>query len=110
MEEGGEIDLSQFRLWYQQAGTPHVRALLHHDPAAQTVTLLLEQTVPPTPGQPEKRPMAIPLRTALFDPETGRNRGDELLMLRETRQSFTFEGWATAPILSSRRRNPPCGR
>ena len=103
MEEGGEIDLSQFRLWYQQAGTPHVRALLHHDPAAQTVTLLLEQTVPPTPGQPEKRPMAIPLRTALFDPETGRNRGDELLMLRETRQSFTFEGWATAPILSINR-------
>ena len=103
MEEGGEIDLSQFRLWYQQAGTPHVRALLHHDPAAQTVTLLLEQTVPPTPGQPEKRPMAIPLRTALFDPETGRNRGDELLMLRETRQSFTFEGWTTAPILSINR-------
>ena len=103
MEEGGEIDLSQFRLWYQQAGTPHVRALLHHDPAAQTVTLLLEQMVPPTPGQPEKRPMAIPLRTALFDPETGRNRGDELLMLRETRQSFTFEGWATAPILSINR-------
>ncbi|GGA04368.1 aminopeptidase N [Sphingobium fuliginis] len=103
MEEGGEIDLGQFRLWYEQAGTPHVRALLTHDPVARSVTLLLEQTVPPTPGQPEKRPMAIPLRTALFDPETGENRGDELLMLTEARQSFTFQGWTAAPILSINR-------
>ncbi|EQA99910.1 aminopeptidase N [Sphingobium sp. HDIP04] len=103
MEDGGEIDLAQFRLWYEQAGTPHVRALLSHDPATQSVTLLLEQSVPPTPGQPEKRPMAIPLRTALFDPETGQHRGDELLMLTEARQSVTFAGWPTAPILSINR-------
>ncbi|WP_327753260.1 aminopeptidase N [Sphingobium sp. SJ10-10] len=103
MEEGGEIDLSQFRRWYEQAGTPHVRALLTHDPATQTATLLLEQAVPPTPGQPEKQPMAIPLRTALFDRETGKDRGDELLMLTEAKQSFTFDGWATAPILSINR-------
>ncbi|KEQ52570.1 aminopeptidase N [Sphingobium chlorophenolicum] len=103
MEEGGEIDLAQFRRWYEQAGTPHVRALLSHDPATQSVTLLLEQSVPPTPGQPEKRPMAIPLRTALFDPESGQHRGDELLMLTEARQSFTFAGWPAAPILSINR-------
>lgn len=103
MEEGGEIDLSQFRRWYEQAGTPHVRALLTHDPATQTATLLLEQAVPPTPGQPEKQPMAIPLRTALFDRETGKDRGDELLMLTEAKQSFTFDDWATAPILSINR-------
>ncbi|UZW54613.1 aminopeptidase N [Sphingobium sp. JS3065] len=103
MEEGGEIDLGQFRRWYEQAGTPHVRALLNHDPATGAVTLLLEQTVPPTPGQPEKQPMAIPLRTALFDPETGENRGDELLLLTQARQSFTFDGWTTAPILSINR-------
>ncbi|AEG49920.1 aminopeptidase N [Sphingobium chlorophenolicum L-1] len=103
MEEGGEIDLSQFRRWYEQAGTPHVRALLSHDPATQGVTLLLEQSVPPTPGQPEKKPMAIPLRTALFDPESGQHRGDELLMLTEARQSFTFAGWPAAPILSINR-------
>src|SRR3546814_7436523 len=63
------IDLAQFRLWYEQAGTPHVRALLSHDPATQCVTLMLEQSAPPTPGQPEKRPMAIPLRTALRSEE-----------------------------------------
>ncbi|MFB0875593.1 MULTISPECIES: aminopeptidase N [unclassified Sphingobium] len=103
MEEGGGIDLGQFRLWYEQAGTPHVRALLSHDPASQSVELTLEQTVPPTPGQPVKQPMAIPLRTALFDPVTGQHHGDELLMLTHARQSFRFEGFAGAPILSINR-------
>src|SRR3546814_183507 len=59
--------------------------------------------LPISPGQPEKLPMAIPLRTALFDPETGQHRGDELLMLTEARQSVTFAGWSTAPILSINR-------
>jgi aminopeptidase N len=103
MEEGGGIDLGQFRLWYEQAGTPHVRALLSHDPVGQTVELALEQTVPPTPGQPEKQPMAIPLRTALFDPATGQHHGDELLMLTEAKQSVRFEGFAAPPILSINR-------
>ncbi len=103
MEEGGDIDLGQFRLWYEQAGTPRIRALLSHDPATQAVELLLEQSVPPTPGQPDKKPMAIPLRTALFDPATGRHHGDELLMLTQERQSFTFSGFAHAPVLSINR-------
>ena len=103
MEEGGGIDLTQFRRWYTQAGTPHVRALITHDPARQSVELMLEQTIPPTPGQSDKQPMAIPLRTALFDPITGQHRGDELLMLTEAAQSFTFTGFPAAPILSINR-------
>ncbi len=103
MEEGGEIDLSQFRLWYEQAGTPRVRALLSHDPVARQVELTLEQSVPPTPGQPDKQPMAIPLRVALFDPESGTHHGDELLMLTQAEQRFSFPDFATAPILSINR-------
>ncbi|MFN3799290.1 MAG: aminopeptidase N, partial [Sphingobium yanoikuyae] len=103
MEEGGEIDLGQFRRWYEQAGTPHVRALLSHDPVSRTAELLLEQSVPPTPGQPDKRPMAIPLRVALYDPATGNHHGDELLMLTEAQQRFTFDNFASLPILSINR-------
>ncbi|HUD94318.1 aminopeptidase N [Sphingobium sp.] len=103
MEEGGQIDLMQFRRWYEQAGTPHVRALLSHDPVSQSVELTVEQMVPPTPGQPDKQPMAIPLRTALFDPATAQHHGDELLMLTEPKQSFTFTGFASAPVLSINR-------
>ncbi len=103
MEEGGGIDLTQFRLWYAQAGTPHVRALITHDPVSQSVELVLEQTIPPTPGQTNKQPMAIPLRTALFDPINGQHPGDELLMLTQARQSFTLTGFPVPPILSINR-------
>ncbi|MEC3912867.1 aminopeptidase N [Sphingobium sp. CR2-8] len=103
MEEGGQIDLTQFRRWYEEAGTPHVRALISHDPVTRTVELTLEQNMPPTPGQTDKPPMAIPLRTALFDPITGDHRGDELLMLTEERQNFVFSDFASAPILSINR-------
>ncbi|ANI77850.1 aminopeptidase N [Sphingobium sp. EP60837] len=103
MEEGGGIDLGQFRRWYEQAGTPHVRATLRHDEATQTVELLLEQSMPPTPGQPDKQPMAIPLRTALFDRIGSAHKGEELLMLTQPQQSFTFGGFAEAPVLSINR-------
>src|SRR5690606_21539611 len=103
MEDGGGVDLAQFRLWYEQAGTPRVRALLNHDADAGTAELVLEQTVPPTPGQPDKKPMAIPLRVALFDPQSGQHRGDQLLMLTEAKQAFTFTGFAQPPVLSINR-------
>ena len=103
MEQGGGVDLTQFRRWYEQAGTPHVRATLRHDPASGTAELTLEQSVPPTPGQAEKQPMAIPLRTALFDRESGSSGAEQLLMLTEEKQSFAFTGFASAPILSINR-------
>lgn len=103
MEEGAAIDLGQFRLWYEQAGTPRVKILLSHDAATATATLTLEQHVPPTPGQGDKKPMAIPLRTALFDPETGTHGGDDVLLMTEARQSFRFDDVVRPPILSINR-------
>lgn len=103
MEEGGQIDLGQFRLWYEQAGTPHIRATLSHDAATGTAMLDLAQSIPPTPGQPVKQPMAIPLRVALFDRAGAGHGGDHLLMLTDTSQRFTFEGFSASPILSINR-------
>ena len=103
MEEGGGIDLTQFRRWYGQAGTPRVRASLTHDPITQSVELVLEQNTPPTPGQPDKAPLAIPLRAALFDRHSGRSSGETLLMLTEEQQRFSFNGFAVAPVLSINR-------
>lgn len=103
MEEGGGIDLRQFRRWYEQAGTPRVRALLTYDSVTQVATLSLEQHLTPTPGQSNKLSMAIPLRIALFDPNDGTHGGDMLLMLTQDQQSFTFPGLATPPILSINR-------
>src|SRR5215213_4267547 len=63
LEDASGIDLTPFKIWYSQAGTPRVSARLVHDAASRTAALHLEQRVDPTPGQPLKQPMPIPLRT-----------------------------------------------
>lgn len=101
IEEGAGLDLKQFRRWYEQAGTPRVEAVLAH--ADGTATLTLRQTMLATPGQPDKQPMVIPLRTALFDRATGKHSGEQLLVLTEAEQTFTFPGFAEPPVLSINR-------
>ena len=58
-------DLSQFRLWYRQAGTPVIEAEALMTPATRPIRLTLTQSLPPTPGQPNKKPMHIPVRLGL---------------------------------------------
>ena len=101
IEDGTGLDLRQFRLWYAQAGTPTVTARLSHD--GETATLHLEQTVPPTPNQPDKAPMPIPLRVALFDRATGQHGGEQLLVLDKSAADFSFPGLAQRPVLSLNR-------
>src|SRR5512139_2106088 len=64
-EDTSGRDLSQFRLWYSQAGTPTIEASGTYDTASQTYALTLKQSLAPTPGQPVKRPMHIPVRLGL---------------------------------------------
>ena len=103
MEDGGGIDLTQFRLWYSQAGTPRVTVRMAHDPASGAVTLDLAQRVPATPGQGHKAPMAIPLRFALFDPASGTHGGEEVALLTEAQTRIIREGFPLAPVLSINR-------
>ena len=104
LEDASGVDLTAFKVWYGQAGTPRVKARLEHDPAAKTATLRLEQHVDPTPGQPAKQPMPIPLRTALI----GDSSGDEicperLIVLDQATQSVTFDNVVERPLLSINR-------
>ncbi|MDE8653736.1 aminopeptidase N [Novosphingobium album (ex Liu et al. 2023)] len=101
IEDGSGLDLGRFRLWYGQAGTPQVKVALTH--AGTTATLALSQAVPVTPGQPEKQPMPIPLRVALFDRESGRHGGERLIVLDKASDSFTFDGFSAPPVLSINR-------
>ena len=64
-------DLSAFRRWYAQAGTPEVRVTEVWDAAAGTLKVELSQSVKPTPGQPVKHPLPIPLLCALLDGKGG---------------------------------------
>ncbi|MXO60606.1 aminopeptidase N [Altererythrobacter salegens] len=101
IEDGAGLDLADFRRWYQQAGTPKVSAKLEH--VGDTATLHLEQAVPATPGQPDKRPMPIPLKIALFDRKSGKHHGEQLVTLTEAQQTFSFAGFDESPVLSINR-------
>ncbi|GAA3904174.1 aminopeptidase N [Sphingomonas limnosediminicola] len=104
LEDGSGGDLTPFKIWYSQAGTPRVKARLDHDAASRTATLHLEQSVPPTPGQPVKQPMPIPLKTALIGEQSGSEiAAERLLILDQPQQSFTFEGVDETPLLSINR-------
>ncbi|MEX6723263.1 aminopeptidase N [Parapedomonas caeni] len=101
MEDAGGVDLSQFRLWYAQAGTPRLDVQLAYDAARAEATLTVAQLVPDTPGQAKKKPMHMPFRVALFGAQSGRNlTGDRLLELRQAKQVFRFEGLAERPVPS----------
>ena len=104
MEFGGGVDLTQFRRWYAQAGTPRVSASLEHQPDGARAVLRLAQRVPPTPGQPAKEPMVLPLRLRLFGADTARPLGDEqLFILDDPSATLTFDGIAERPVLSINR-------
>ncbi|MES2753508.1 MAG: aminopeptidase N [Pseudomonadota bacterium] len=102
MEFGGGVDLTQFRRWYEQAGTPKVTAALTQT-GAQT-TLTLSQRTPATPGQPDKPAMVIPLRLKLFGADSGQALGDEqTFMLSEREAQLVFDTGEERPVLSINR-------
>jgi len=104
MEEASGIDLSQFRLWYSQAGTPRVSATLSHEPGGGRATLRLAQKVPATPGQDEKQAMVLPLKLRLFGAETGTALTDEqLVLLDQPSETLVFEAVTERPVLSINR-------
>lgn len=111
MAEASGLDLSQFMRWYEQAGTPIVKAKGSYNEDARTFTLTFEQSTPATPGQPadEKLPLHIPVRMGLISPEgenvelvrDGESLGtDTVLELRQATQQFVFENIDQAPVPS----------
>jgi aminopeptidase N len=104
LEDATGADLGQFRLWYSQAGTPRVKVALEHDAPGGRARLKFEQTVPPTPGQPDKEPMVIPLRVALLGERSGKAMGGEKLVLLDAAKSeVLFDGLNEKPVLSINR-------
>jgi aminopeptidase N len=104
-------DMTQFMRWYSQAGTPEITVAPHYDSRARTYRLDITQTLPPTPGQPTKEPMLIPLALGLV----GKTGGDLPLVLdgkplsrgvielTQPRQSFLFTELTERPVPSVNR-------
>ncbi len=100
MEDASGMDLSQFKLWYSQAGTPEVAAKTSYDETAKRFTITLSQTIPDTPGQTNKKPMHIPVAVGLVGPNGDDMIGTEVLHLKEPTQTFTFENIGVKPVPS----------
>ncbi|WP_375690402.1 aminopeptidase N [Pseudooceanicola sp. LIPI14-2-Ac024] len=91
-------DLSQFKLWYSQAGTPRVSVSEAWEDGRLTLTF--RQMTPPTPGQPQKDPRVIPIAVGLLGPNGDEVQETTLLELTQAEQSFTFTGLAARPVPS----------
>ena len=100
MEAANGIDLTQFRRWYAQAGTPVLTVQQAYDPTAQTLTLTISQHCPPTPGQPVKEPLHIPVTVGLISRDGTAAADEALLQLTQAEQAFVFEGLKAQPVVS----------
>ena len=110
--EANATDLTQFMRWYAQSGTPEVAVSMSYDTKAKTCRLDVAQVLPPTPGQPVKEPMVIPLALGLVGPDgrdfplvlaDGRRVENGVLTLTKPSETFLFTGIAACPIPSLNR-------
>ena len=97
-EDATGRDLSQFKRWYSQAGTP--RLSVSEEYADGTYTLTFRQSTPPTPGQPDKDPRVIPIAVGLLNPNSDEVVPTTVLEMTQAEQSFTFDGLAARPVPS----------
>ena len=99
MEQANDIDLTQFRLWYSQSGTPEV--LISSEYSDGTLSIKAEQKLGDTPQQPaeSKQPFYIPISIALFN--ANKNKVHEsVLVLKKHQQVFTISGLSKKPLIS----------
>lgn len=111
MEEANAVDLTNFSLWWSQAGTPRVTVETNWDQEKSTYTIRASQSTPPTPGQPDKYPLVIPILVGLIG-QNGRDLPLKLagsgaepvttakLVLENAEDEWTFEGITENPVLS----------
>ncbi len=97
-EETTGRDLTQFKRWYSQAGTP--RLTVSEDYSDGTLTLTFRQHIPPTPGQEQKDPRVIPIAVGLLGQNGDEVLPTQILEMDQEEQSFTFEGLSSKPVAS----------
>lgn len=107
MEQASGIDLTQFRLWYSQSGTPQLTVSSHYDEKQQTYALTIEQATEPTQDQPEKLPLHIPFNIELYHHDgsvvplqCNGKPVDNVLNVTQAKQTFVFEQVTSQPIPS----------
>ncbi|RWU17951.1 aminopeptidase N [Pseudomonas alkylphenolica] len=111
MEDANGVDLTQFKRWYSQAGTPRLAVSESYDSAAHTYSLTFRQSCPATPDKVEKKPFVIPVELGLLDAQGNdialRLQGEaaalgtsRVVSVTEAEQTFTFVDVAAKPLPS----------
>jgi aminopeptidase N len=111
MADASCVNLDSFSAWYDQAGTPEIIVDDAYDPAQKQYRLTIRQSTKPTPGQPDKSPVVIPVAMGLLDGngqeletrlvgETSASKGTRVLLADKIETTFTFEDVASPPIPS----------
>lgn len=101
--EASGRDLSHFFAWYEQAGTPSVSITSDYDADTQALTLSLRQSTAPTPGQPIKKALPIPVAIGLLSHDGEVLRDTEVVLLDRESMTVRWEGVAKPPVLSALR-------
>jgi aminopeptidase N len=108
-EDASSRDLKQFMSWYSQAGTPELVCQLKYDAKAKTADLTVNQVLPPTPGQPKKKPLHIPLKLGLLGGNgqdldlvlaSGEPVEDGIIEVRKRTERFRFQNVPSRPVAS----------
>ncbi|MBH3430650.1 aminopeptidase N [Pseudomonas alkylphenolica] len=111
MEDANGVDLTQFKRWYSQAGTPRLTVSESYDSAAHTYSLTFRQSCPATPDKVEKKPFVIPVELGLLDAQGNdialRLQGEvtalgtsRVVSVTEAEQTFTFVDVDAKPLPS----------
>jgi aminopeptidase N len=111
MQDASGVDLTDFKLWYHQAGTPEISIEDTYDPASKRYSLTVRQATKPTPGQPDKYPVVIPLAMGLLDGngqelatrldgEPDAVAGTRVLLATQAENRFEFVDVASPPVPS----------
>ncbi|MGL4861010.1 MAG: aminopeptidase N, partial [Enterobacteriaceae bacterium] len=107
MQDASGVDLSQFRLWYSQSGTPQLTIRDHYDEHSRSYRLQVSQHTPPTADQAQKQPLHIPLDIELYDQQGQviplRMRGEpvtSVISITEAQQTLEFSDVPERPVPS----------
>ena len=111
MAAASGVDLTRFKRWYHQAGTPELTVSDEYEPATRRYVLTVAQRTPPTPGQAQKQPLVVPLAVGLLSAdgaelplrlagEPAAHPGTRVLLADAAETRFVFEDVPGPPVPS----------
>ena len=103
MQDASGVDLTLFKRWYSQSGTPFITVSDHFDAANQRYQISFKQKNMPTADQADKQPLHIPVDIELLSQsgmaiDLGNGQHSKVISLTQEEQTFVFENVKEKPV------------